>query len=425
MVTTRIDAIMNAEPTQPSLLKEDFSSVELRRLTLVAYITIAGAGAVGIFDIQSTLMRWGALALLIMLAVARERFWLAREADQNYRSHLFLTLGIGLVCALLAVVPGSFYFPIIFFVLSVDVMLAYPLRTAGIWIIIICMITGVNFVYAFGWLAGLQRLVPYACGYFFFAVFTNSLYRARIAQMNSERYLEHLHKANRQLQEYAERIETLTKSQERTRLAREMHDTVGHHLTVAAVQVEGAQRLIDGNPQKAASMLGTVRAEIGEALKEIRHTVSQLRQPSEADLPIDQAIRRMAADFQNATGLTISVETCQDMPRLPYSHHMALYRTAQEGLTNVQRHAQAKHAWLRLDCRSDEIWLILHDDGRGFPGRKSVGGFGLLGIQERAAQLGGKMTVQPFQRTDPSSGESDEGTLLVFSLPLPKGEDLG
>ncbi len=423
MMTTWKETAMDIRETQIALSQEDDTSLQFRRLTLVAYITIAGAGTVGIIDIGSTLMRWGALAILICIAIARERFWVTKEAGQDVRAHLFLGVETALVCGLLAVVPGSSYFPIIFFVLSVDAMLAYPLRVAAVWILLFCLISGVNFIYGFGWLPGLQHLVPYACGYFFFGVFTNSLYQARIAQMRSQRYLDHLHRANQQLKESAERIESLTISQERNRLAREMHDTVGHRLTVAAVQVEGAQRLMEANPQKAAAMLETVRSEIGQALKEIRQTVSRLRQPTEADLPIGQAIQQMAAAFQKGTGLNITVEVSEGMPALPYTYHMALYRAAQEGLTNVQRHAQASHAWLRLDCREGEIWLILHDDGRGFSGQETHNGFGLLGIRERAAQLGGNLTVQPIHRRDPSSGETDKGTLLVFSLPLPKGEN--
>jgi len=425
MMTTWMNIFMNENESQVSMIKEDETSVDLRRLTLVAYLTIAGAGSVGIIDIRSTLLRWGALALLIILAVMRERFWVTRETGQNFRSHLMLSFATIMLCGLLIIVPGSTYFPIIFFVLSVDVMLAYPLRVAVIWTALFCTVTGANFIVGFGWLPGLQRLVPYACGYFFFGVFTSALYRARAAQLRSQRYQDHLRKANQRLKEYAERIETLTISQERNRLAREMHDTVGHRLTVASVQVEGAQRLMEGNPKKAAAMLETVRSEIGQALKEIRQTVSHLRQPTEADLPLGQAIQQMATAFQNATGLIITVEVCVELPALPYTHHMALYRTAQEGLTNIQRHAQAEHAWLRLDCREGEIWLVLHDDGRGFSGHTADKGFGLLGIQERAAQLGGKMTVEPIHRADPSSGESDEGTLLVFSLPLPKGENHG
>ena len=96
----------------------------------------------------------------------------------------------------------------------------------------------------------------YAGGYLFFGVVTNALTQARMAQRQNALLLGELQAKNRQLEEYAAQVETLTVVEERNRLAREMHDTIGHRLTTAAVQLEGAQRLAASEPERAVALIG-------------------------------------------------------------------------------------------------------------------------------------------------------------------------
>jgi len=198
--------------------------------------------------------------------------------------------------------------------------------------------------------------------------------------------------------------------EERSRLAREMHDTLGHRLTVAAVQLEGAQRLIEADPDRAAQMVGTVREQVREALAELRQTVAALRAPLEADLSLPHALARLAAHFETATGITIHqvLPRAEELPDLPSTHRLALYRAAQEALTNIQRHAEAGQVWLVLAGDGGAVTLLVSDDGKGFSLSGDQAGFGLHGLRERAAQLGGEMHIEPRR---------GGGTQLSFRLP--------
>ena len=251
----------------------------------IAYLTIAVAGAAGLLGIPSIFQRWVAFGILVLLGILRGRFWLSAWHKQRLASHLYLGASLVLISTLLALSSSSYFIPILFFVWSVDAMLLFPLPRAFAWIGAFSLASGINFVYREGWESGLRNLLLYLCGYLFIGVFSHSLFLARAAQAEAERLSKELLDANRRLKEYAERIEVLAVSQERNRLGREMHDTVGHHLTVSAVQLEAAQRLILENPIKAAEMIATVRAQVSEALREIRNTVSRLREPLEAELP--------------------------------------------------------------------------------------------------------------------------------------------
>jgi signal transduction histidine kinase len=201
-------------------------------------------------------------------------------------------------------------------------------------------------------------------------------------------------------------------NEERTRMAREMHDSLGHRLTVSIVQLEGAQRLIPTNPERATRMIGTMRDEMKEALAELRRTVSALRAPIVDNLPLDIALSTLSQTFQQNTGIPTHFSISPGFPGLPETHRLALYRAAQEGLTNIQRHAQARNAWMGLHADDQKITLIMEDDGKGIDGQiENRSGSGLLGLRERAMQLDGEMRL--IER-------HDGGTQLIFTVPLPK-----
>jgi signal transduction histidine kinase len=246
----------------------------------------------------------------------------------------------------------------------------------------------------------------YAAAFTMTAVFGYALRQAEIARRKNEELLEELKTTQRQLQD-------LAVAEERARMAREMHDSLGHRLTVSIVQLEGAQRLIPSDPERAARMIGTMRDEMKEALAELRRTVSALRAPIIDNLPLDTALSTLSQSFQQNTGIPTHFSVSPGFPELPETHSLALYRAAQEALTNVQRHAMAHNAWIQLDADDQNITLVMQDDGKGIEDEhgKNRTGSGLLGLRERAAQLGGEM-----QLAERPGG----GTQLTFAIPLPK-----
>ena len=188
------------------------------------------------------------------------------------------------------------------------------------------------------------------------------------------------------------------------------------HLTVAAVQLEGAQRLIPAEPERAARMVGTVRDQVREALTELRRSVAMLRTPLEADLSLPHALARLVTSFEEATGLTVHRVLPEEMPDLPETHRLAFFRATQEALTNIQKHAAASQVWLVLTVHDDSVALLVSDDGQGITLRADHVGYGLRGLRERAAQLGGDLHLEP---------RSGGGAQLSFRLPLPEEESVG
>ena len=148
-------------------------------------------------------------------------------------------------------------------------------------------------------------LAIYGTGYVFFGVFGWLLHQSEISRAKTELLLVELREAHRQLQVYAEQLEELTITQERNRISREMHDTLGHRLTIASVQLEGAQRLVRGDPGKAEKMIATVRDQVREGLVELRRTVAMLRSPIEEELPIGAALEKLVHQTSDATGIHI------------------------------------------------------------------------------------------------------------------------
>ena len=197
------------------------------------------------------------------------------------------------------------------------------------------------------------------------AAFASSLLQANRARREAQQLLSELQAAHRQLQEYAVQVEELAVARERDRISRDLHDTLGHRLTVSIVQLEGAERLIAAAPDRASQMVNSVRQQLNEGLSEVRRTVAMLRTPVSTDLSLPKALHDLAIDFEKATQLPIQVTVPDSLPPYSEAYRLALYRAAQEALTNVQRHAQASEASLTMELSAEALTLRVRDNGRG------------------------------------------------------------
>lgn len=378
---------------------------------LSSYVVIAVMTVLGlvVFLEPGQPLRWAGLGLLAafdLLVLLPDR---ALGGFKQRVPHLYLGTATTLAGTLIALPPVNPWFAVLFFILSPEAMLRLPRQIGYAWVGTFAAVTVAVF-----WLVGRGEpglfftALIYIAGYFFFAAFATQTALAQAAQAESQQLLRELHEAHTRLQTYAAQVETLAVAEERNRLAREMHDTLGHRLTVVAVQLEAIIRLIVTDPERATAMARAAREEVRTALAELRQTVAALRTPLEADLPLEPALRRLAAEFEMATGLPVTLHLPAALPALPATHRLALYRAAQEGLTNVQKHAAATQAWLTLTVTDGQVSLSIADDGRG-PATDAVGGFGLRGLRERADYLGGTVTLRPGPQG---------GTELVMTLPL-------
>jgi signal transduction histidine kinase len=249
------------------------------------------------------------------------------------------------------------------------------------------------------WVDAIAIALVYGTGIVFVVVFT------RVAASEREARTA-LAEANQLLRDHAAQVEELATTKERNRLAREIHDSLGHYLTVVNVQIGAAQAILEHDRLRALDHLSNAQALTQEGLAEVRHSVAALRASPTESRPLPEALARLAEQW-NAAGLRTRFAVAGTVRSLTPQVNLTLYRAAQEALTNVGKHAHATSVDLYLDYRDeDSVHLSVKDDGVGSD--NSEGGFGLLGVRERVQQLSGAVRV----RTD-----SGKGFALEVELP--------
>jgi signal transduction histidine kinase len=200
-----------------------------------------------------------------------------------------------------------------------------------------------------------------------------------------------------------ERIARQTVLDERTRIARELHDLVAHSMSIVAVQAGVGHYLIDRDPAQAKEALATIETTSRQALTEMRRMLGVLRLDTTGDTsalepqpgPDDIAT---LVDEAASSGLDVRlrVEPAGTIPELPSGVALSAYRIVQEALTNVRKHAGPANVTVTVRRDSDQLTVTVDDDGRGVStmvGERS--GFGLVGMRERATVLGGELTAGP------------------------------
>jgi signal transduction histidine kinase len=218
------------------------------------------------------------------------------------------------------------------------------------------------------------------------------------AMSSVERARAELDAANGQLRDYAAQSEELATARERNRIAREIHDGLGHYLTTIHMQIQAARGILDTDRTRADQTLAKAQQLSQEALGDVRRSVAALRM-APADRPSLPAALAELADAAQAAGLPTTVSVLGVERQLDPLEEQALYRAAQEGLTNARKHAQATAAMLTLDFGDTRlVRLTVADDGCG--AGTTNGGFGLIGLRERVQLVGGSLTLQ----TAPGAG---------------------
>jgi signal transduction histidine kinase len=239
---------------------------------------------------------------------------------------------------------------------------------------------------------------------------------ARLALLRElERSKADVEEANHQLQVYAGMVEQLAVANERTRMARELHDILGYTLATVVVKAEAAKRLLAADPARALGEMDRVQEVARGGLAEVRRSVAGLRDAATVPGVWHQAMARFVEEFGQQAGLIVR----QHIDPLPDGHatdlEMCLFRVIQEALTNVARHAQARHVSITLEVRADTIELAIEDDGVGAgPAASPSGGFGLRGMRERVELLGGHLVF---------SSRRGDGARVVATLPLAQGSN--
>ncbi len=212
----------------------------------------------------------------------------------------------------------------------------------------------------------------------------------------SRELLAKLEVANDELRRYAERVRELTISEERGRMARELHDAAGHHLAVVNLQLEAATRLLERDPEGVGGALERARTAAADAMGEVRRSVRALKPLAMEDRTGTGALAALAREFGGTGAPAVSFTVSGTEEELPPEAELVLYRALQEGLTNAAKYSGAGRVDAELAFAPGSVRLTVADDGRGAAGTGASGGggFGIPGLRERAAALCGTVSVR-------------------------------
>lgn len=211
--------------------------------------------------------------------------------------------------------------------------------------------------------------------------------------------------ANRKLREYAMMVASLTEIRERNRLAREIHDTLGHALTGIVAGADACMVTMDVAPAMAKKQLSKIRETAQHGIKDVRRSMHKLRPDDLEKLSLKDALTKMANDFSEAGSTKVDLSIVDFPDNLREDQSEVVYRILQEGMTNASRHGHAKNVGISVVKINDKLEIVIADDGIGCD--KIKAGFGLHHMQERVSLLGG--TLEYY---------SDNGFVLEVTLPL-------
>lgn len=335
------------------------------------------------FDPDTTAMDWVATAVMVAVFLPLYRAGLAERDQRRLMFLLAAMAGLGVVGSLVNAGAGVF----VVYAAALAGRLS-PVRRAVIAVAVLAGIAGVMFLIStvpMPW--RLLAVVP-------IVVFVLVIGAAGIVDGERARTQAQLRRAD-------EEIERLATIAERERIARDLHDLLGHTLSVIVLKAELATRLLPADHERAGQEMREVEHTARTALAEVRSAVAGYR------------AKGLGAELVNArralSAAEVDVEATIDLPILTAEQESALALALREAVTNVVRHAGATHATIRADATPAEVRLEVCDDGRGARGPD---GSGLAGMRERVAALGGHV----IRHAGPSSGERP-GTMLRVTLP--------
>jgi signal transduction histidine kinase len=232
----------------------------------------------------------------------------------------------------------------------------------------------------------------------------------RLNRRHAETLLRELEESHRQLQAYAAQVAELAATEERNRLARDIHDSLGHYMAVINVQLEKALAFRNRNAAEADQAVRESKRLASEALREIRRSVSTLRGTPEP-FSLCQTLTELVNNM-NTGQFSIKLDIQGDEAGYSRQSRLTLYRAAQEGLTNIQKHAQASRVTVRVRLNAQAADLYIDDNGQGFDpdtlADKAQAHYGLQGVRERLELIRGSLKLE---------SAPGKGTSLFITVP--------
>jgi len=220
-----------------------------------------------------------------------------------------------------------------------------------------------------------------------------------------------LEAAQKELELAHQRDTELAALQERERLARDLHDSLGHALVALSIQLEAIQRLYKVDPERASAQVDELKTLTRASMDDLRRSLAGLRTPGLGERQLGEALQTLSVDAGQRAHLEITCHVAEGANQLSPAQAETLWRVAQEAMANIERHAAARTVGLQLDIESNFARLSIQDDGIGLPpdAETQPGHYGLRGMRERVEGLGGELTL---------SSNRPGGTRVDVKLPI-------
>lgn len=364
--------------------------INRRTENLAVYMVLLILALIGVVVVQTWIAKGGALALLLIFGLLHTFGY--RNTQTTKQLTWYFAAQTVLVTCLTGIASPSDAFTFLFFVLGVQAMIVLPTRWGLAWIGLFFTIDSFWGITQHG-INGIVEALFNVAVYLFTALFGYAIQTAESARLRNQELLIDLQAAQ-------DKIKDLAVSEERNRLAREIHDGLGHYLTATTMQIQGAKAVLESTGAAAQApvalgALGKAETLLQEALTDVRRSVAALRITEGDNRPLPETLTDLVRTHHAPEQLDVQF-MLQGTPRsLNPQVELTLCRVAQEGLTNVHKHAQASRVTITLGYECDRVRLTLADNGKGMSAE--TGGYGLIGLRERVQLVGGTVTIQSTQ----------------------------
>jgi NarL family two-component system sensor histidine kinase YdfH len=375
-----------------------------RPFFLVLYLVLGG-GYVAALVADPSLRQPARLVLLTALVVGHGvLYWISEPyAGRRRWWPAYFPVQIALIFGIGLMIPGHWLLIALTMALVGQAAGAlWPeLRLIAVIAVICCALLIVNLILAWGTEAAVQFLPVLALILAFVLVYVVLYGRQAQARQHAQDLLRELETTHRQLRTYAERVEELTISRERERMARELHDTLAQGLAGLILQLEAADgHLEQGDSAAAQVVVQQAMRRARTALDEARRAIQALRAATLEERSLVDALGREVEQFAERTGTRAVLDIGARPPEVSAETAQDILRIVQESLSNVARHAEADHVLVRLAGTAEVLHVLVRDDGVGFDPADAAdrpGCLGLAGMRERAQHMGGSLTVESKQ----------------------------
>lgn len=392
--------------------KESPFKIEQDYRIFFAFMTLVLIGIYFMVLVQNPTLRqsWVVIPFTLLMIVHIAAHWLVIRIIQVPARKVFYILGQGILAFFITQLSQhtGMVFALYMALIGETIGFLGISRWGALSTLYYMVLSLINFVLFTNMDSAVYWLITIVPIIIFISMYVTLYVRQAEAREKAEALATELETANQQLTAYAARVEDLTITNERQRMARELHDTLSQGIAGLILQLEAADAHLTNNHQdKAQSIIGNAMQQARSTLADARRAIDDLRQSSLDDL--DSALRLEISRFTDATGIPCDYHSDQTQP-LPDSVIETLVRTVAEALTNVANHAQAHNVAVDVRMKDKSLLVTIQDDGQGFDASAiPAGHYGILGIKERVRLANGSFEIQ---------SKNGDGTTLKIQIPL-------